>query len=87
VQVKRLGGGFGSKISRASQVAAACAVAANALKRPVRMVLDLRENMRIVGGRASLKTKYEVFLVNSFFFYFYTFFNAKGCRGQKWKNN
>ncbi|CAB3363857.1 Hypothetical predicted protein [Cloeon dipterum] len=60
VSVRRLGGGFGSKITRATHVAAACAVAANALKKPVRMVLDLKDNMRLLGGRASLKTEYTV---------------------------
>jgi xanthine dehydrogenase/oxidase len=65
VIVKRLGGGFGSKISRASQVAAACAVAANALKKPVKMVLDLKDNMRLIGGRASLKTNFEVKFVKA----------------------
>ncbi|XP_059482209.1 xanthine dehydrogenase/oxidase-like [Neocloeon triangulifer] len=60
VKVKRIGGGFGGKITRATHVAVACAVAANALKRPVRLVLDLKDNMRLLGGRAALKTEFKV---------------------------
>ena len=40
--VRRLGGAYGGKISRPNQVAAACVVAATRLRRPVRLVMDLR---------------------------------------------
>ena len=40
VHVKRMGGGFGGKESRSVPLAAAVAVAANKVSRPVRIMLD-----------------------------------------------
>jgi xanthine dehydrogenase molybdopterin-binding subunit B len=60
VQVRRLGGAYGAKISRPNQIAAACAVAANKLNRPVRLVMDLASNMRMVGKRLPYLAKYKV---------------------------
>ncbi|XP_073981622.1 uncharacterized protein isoform X2 [Rhodnius prolixus] len=60
VEVKRLGGAYGCKISRSSMVATACAIAAYKLHQPVRMVLNLETNMRAIGKRYPLLAKYEV---------------------------
>lgn len=60
VSVRRIGGGFGGKISRQHVVVTACAVAARKLKQPVRVVLDLNTNMTIVGWREPYLSKYEV---------------------------
>ena len=51
VSCKRLGGGFGGKIDQCNMVSTAAAVAAQKLRRPVRVQLDLADNMKIVGGR------------------------------------
>ncbi|KAG8325288.1 hypothetical protein J6590_071543 [Homalodisca vitripennis] len=59
VTVKRCGGGFGGKISRATLPACACALAAYLLQRPVRIVMDLESNMRAVGGRYLFLINYE----------------------------
>ena len=56
--VRRLGGGFGGKISQANFPAAACAVAANKLNRPVRLRMDLRTNMELLGKRLPYLVKY-----------------------------
>ncbi len=51
VRVRRLGGAYGGKISRPNQVAAAAAIAADKLDRPVRLIMDLRSNMEMMGKR------------------------------------
>ena len=64
VQIRRLGGSYGGKISRSTQMAVAAAMAAIELRRPVRIQLDLHTNMAITGGRLPYYCKYKV--------YFYT---------------
>ncbi|SDH50486.1 molybdopterin cofactor-binding domain-containing protein [Mucilaginibacter gossypii] len=51
VGTTRLGGGFGGKELRQVYVAAAAAVAANKLQRPVRLLLDRHVDMQMVGTR------------------------------------
>lgn len=58
--VRRLGGAFGSKISRASQFACACAIAAHFCQRPVRLIPSLETNMEAVGKRASCISNYQI---------------------------
>ncbi|KAF6211819.1 hypothetical protein GE061_012334 [Apolygus lucorum] len=60
VEVKRIGGGFGSKMTRTGQLAAACCLAAYKLNMPVRMVLDFATNMKCLGKRCPVLTKYQV---------------------------
>ncbi|XP_059486228.1 uncharacterized protein LOC132202921 isoform X2 [Neocloeon triangulifer] len=60
VSVRRLGGGYGSKIARPAQLAGACAVASQKLNRAVRMVLPLTTNMELAGKRFALRNNYEV---------------------------
>ncbi|XP_068204376.1 uncharacterized protein [Palaemon carinicauda] len=60
VKVRRLGGGYGSKISRQNIVSSAAAVAARKLKRPVRLVADLNTNMTYAGWREPYHAAYEV---------------------------
>ncbi|XP_024541348.1 xanthine dehydrogenase/oxidase isoform X2 [Selaginella moellendorffii] len=60
VSVKRIGGAYGAKINRSSLIAMACAFAADLLKRPVRLVLDLSTNMQLVGGRSPYFCKYKI---------------------------
>nr|CAD7447548.1 unnamed protein product [Timema bartmani] len=59
VSVRRVGGAYGSKISRANFTAAASALAANILNKPVRMILRMETNMRAVGFRPEALNKYE----------------------------
>lgn len=61
MEVKRIGGGFGSKITRASLVATACALAAYKLNCPVKVILDIETNMKAIGKRNASYSKYEVY--------------------------
>ncbi|XP_018020416.2 xanthine dehydrogenase, partial [Hyalella azteca] len=58
--VRRLGGGFGHKVSRCNLSACAVAVAAAKLRRPVRLFQDLRTNMSSIGWREPYYASYEV---------------------------
>uniref|UniRef100_A0A182F4M3 Xanthine dehydrogenase n=1 Tax=Anopheles albimanus TaxID=7167 RepID=A0A182F4M3_ANOAL len=59
-RVKRLGGGFGGKESRAAIVAIPVALAAYRLGRPVRCMLDRDEDMAISGTRHPFYFHYKV---------------------------
>ncbi|XP_022085904.1 xanthine dehydrogenase/oxidase-like [Acanthaster planci] len=63
-RVKRLGGGFGGKESRCCVQAAACAVAANKVSRPVRLMLDRDEDMNMTGTRHPFLGRYKVGLAS-----------------------
>ncbi|XP_039429165.1 xanthine dehydrogenase [Culex pipiens pallens] len=59
-RVKRLGGGFGGKESRAAMLAVPVALAAYKLQRPVRCMLDRDEDMAITGTRHPFYFTYKV---------------------------
>lgn len=58
-RVKRMGGGFGGKESKASTVALPAAFAASRLNRPIRCMLDRDEDMLISGTRHPFYIKYK----------------------------
>ncbi|XP_025087515.1 xanthine dehydrogenase-like [Pomacea canaliculata] len=60
VEVKRLGGAFGSKISRNFQVSGACALAAYIMQQPVRLRMGFHDNMKAIGKRFPFHADYEV---------------------------
>ena len=59
IQVRRVGGGYGGKVNNSGRIAAAAAVAAVKLDRPVRLVLDLKSNMEVLGRRHPFMAKYK----------------------------
>ncbi len=60
VQVPPVGGGFGGKTEPTRFVAAAAAVAAKALKRPVRLVLTREQDTGMIGKRHAYYAQYQV---------------------------
>ncbi|XP_076300418.1 xanthine dehydrogenase [Lasioglossum baleicum] len=60
IKVRRLGGGYGAKISRAAQIACACALVSYKLNRPARFVMSIESNMQVVGKRFDTRQEYEV---------------------------
>ncbi|XP_069995409.1 xanthine dehydrogenase/oxidase isoform X1 [Penaeus vannamei] len=60
VTVKRVGGAFGAKIDQCNLVTAAAAVAAQKVRKPVRVALDLDANMTAIGWREPYLCTYKV---------------------------
>ncbi len=60
MKVRRLGGAYGGKIDNSNLGALACAVAAQKLRRPVRLVMDIKSQMEALGKRLPYLTKYRV---------------------------
>ncbi|XP_043496073.1 indole-3-acetaldehyde oxidase-like [Polistes fuscatus] len=60
ISVRRLGGAYGSKISRATQIACACALACHKLNRPARLIMSIESNMMSIGKRVPTKQDYEL---------------------------
>lgn len=59
IKVRRLGGAYGAKISRATQIACACALVCYKLNRPARFIMTIESNMRAVGKRYDTRQEYE----------------------------
>lgn len=60
MNVRRVGGAYGAKITRSIQIAAATALAAHLLNRPVRFIMTIEANMTVVGKRYAFLGDYEV---------------------------
>nr|XP_026487932.1 xanthine dehydrogenase 1-like [Vanessa tameamea] len=60
VFVRRIGGGYGYKISRATQICGACSLVAFKLNRPCRFIQPLTHNMRAIGKRTPCASNFEM---------------------------
>ena len=60
VEMRRMGGGFGGKESQSAIFACIASIAANKLKRPVKMRLDRDDDMMITGKRHGFEFDYEI---------------------------
>lgn len=59
IQVRRLGGGYGSKIKNSSMVACACALVCFHLRRTARFVMTIEQNMTVAGKRNSFENTFK----------------------------
>lgn len=60
MNIRRLGGGYGGKITRANLVCCASAIAATKLKQPVYIRMSLEDNTEVLGKRFPCLSEYEV---------------------------
>ncbi|QGY29244.1 xanthine dehydrogenase molybdopterin binding subunit [Pantoea cypripedii] len=60
IDMRRMGGGFGGKETQAAGVACLCAIAASQTRRPAKMRLARRDDMRITGKRHPFYVRYDV---------------------------
>ncbi|XP_013136377.1 PREDICTED: indole-3-acetaldehyde oxidase-like isoform X2 [Papilio polytes] len=60
LKIRRIGGGFGGKISRNVQVSTACALVAKKMDLPCRFILPIETNLTIAGRRLPCQCEYEV---------------------------
>ncbi|XP_071634820.1 uncharacterized protein [Temnothorax longispinosus] len=60
VSVRRIGGGYGSKISRNAAVSCSCALVCHKLNRPARFITTIESNMQSQGKRVATRQEYEV---------------------------
>lgn len=63
VIVRRVGGSYGGKISRSSQIACSAALVSHLLGRTCRFILPLMTNMKVIGKRIGTSCKYEVNII------------------------
>ena len=60
IDMRRMGGGFGGKETQAAGVACLCAIAARQTRRPAKMRLARRDDMRNTGKRHPFFVRYDV---------------------------
>jgi len=60
VKVKRIGGGFGSKLSLHLAVATATSIVADIFQRPARNHAERRDDQHVTGGRESCHSRYAL---------------------------
>ncbi len=65
IEVIRLGGGFGGKEDQATTWAAMTALAVSKLKKPVKLILERIDDMRMTGKRHPYESEYKIGLDNN----------------------
>ncbi|KAM8703649.1 hypothetical protein ACLKA7_008301 [Drosophila subpalustris] len=59
LHVRRVGGGYGAKVTRGNHVACACALVASKLNRPARFVQTIESMMEVNGKRWACRSDYD----------------------------
>ncbi|XP_046559709.1 xanthine dehydrogenase-like isoform X1 [Haliotis rubra] len=65
VEVRRLGGSYGAKITRAHLTACAAALGTHVMRRPVRLSMNFHTNMKTIGKRFPYLADYTVGVTNA----------------------
>ena len=60
MQVRRVGGAYGAKISRNVQIICICALVSHKLNLPARLVMTIEDNMRSIGKRITAYMEYDL---------------------------
>lgn len=60
VIVRRVGGGYGGKITRSCQIACAAALVSHLSGKTCRFILSMEPNMKIIGKRLPTSCNFEV---------------------------
>ncbi|KAL5273166.1 hypothetical protein ACFFRR_000119 [Megaselia abdita] len=60
VKVLRVGGAYGSKVSRCSMIACACALVSFVMNRPARFIQTIESMMTSIGKRVAVHSEYQI---------------------------
>lgn len=60
ISIRHIGGSYGTKISRGTLIACACAIGCHLTNRPVRFVMTIESNMSTIGKRYATHCEYDV---------------------------
>lgn len=60
MQLPRVGGAYGAKITRGHQIACAAALGAHCTARPVRFTMSMEANMQTIGKRNGVDSRYRI---------------------------
>ncbi|XP_011061244.1 PREDICTED: xanthine dehydrogenase/oxidase-like isoform X2 [Acromyrmex echinatior] len=60
IHIRRIGGGYGAKISRNVLFSCSCALVCHKLNRPARLIMSIEGNMQAQGKRISSRHEYEI---------------------------
>lgn len=60
ISIRHIGGSYGTKITRGTLIACACAIGCHLTNRPIRFVMTIESNMSTIGKRYATHCEYDV---------------------------